>query len=127
DRRRGVGEPGLAGVRLYLDDGTFAVTDVDGEYSFYCLPPRTHALKADATTLPVHGHLVAVDHRQGEGTSVRFVDLQFGDIQRADFAFAATPTTPAATPRDSAAADSAMIAEAHERAARLRAAPDELA
>ena len=127
DRHQGAGEPGLAGVRLYLDDGTFAVTDADGEYSFYGLSPHTHALKADGSTLPEHGRLVATGHRQGEGSSVRFVDLQLGDIQRADFAFAATPETPAPTPRDSAVADSAMIAEAHRRARLMRATPDELA
>jgi uncharacterized repeat protein (TIGR01451 family) len=126
DRRRGAAEPGLAGVRLYLDDGTFAVTDTDGRYSFYGLPPRTHALKADATTLPVHGRMVSVDHRQGEGSGVRFVDLQAGDLQRADFAFAPDPRTPSPTPRDSAVADSALIAETRARAGRLRAAPDEL-
>lgn len=126
DRRHGPAEPGLAGVRLYLDDGTFAVTDVDGRYSFYGLPPRTHALKADATTLPVHGRIVSVGHRQGEGTGVRFVDLHFGDLQRADFALAPEPATPAPTPRDSAVADSALIAETRARADRMRGAPDEL-
>jgi uncharacterized repeat protein (TIGR01451 family) len=127
DRRQGTGEPGLAGVRLYLDDGTFAVTDADGAYSLYGLTPHTHALKTDETTLPLHGRLVATDHRQGEGSSVRFVDLQLGDIQRADFAFAATPESPSPTPRDSAVADSAMIAEARWRAERMRAGTNELA
>ncbi|MGH7731871.1 MAG: DUF11 domain-containing protein, partial [Candidatus Eiseniibacteriota bacterium] len=111
DRRRDPAEPGIAAIRLYLDDGTFAVTDVEGRYSFYGVPPRTHALKADETTLPLHGRMVSVDHRQGEGSAVRFVDLQAGDLQRADFAFAPDARTPSPTPRDSAAADSALIVE----------------
>lgn len=126
DRRHGAAEPGLAGVRLVLDDGTFAVTDADGRYSFYGLAPRTHALKFDPATLPVHGRMVSVDHRQGEGSGVRFVDLHAGDLQRADFALAAVPTTPTPTPRDSALADSALIAETRGRARRQHEAVDEL-
>ena len=46
------GEPGVPGVRLYLQDGTYVVTDSEGKYSFYGLRPRTHVLKLDETTLP---------------------------------------------------------------------------
>ena len=46
------GEIGIPGVRLYLEDGTFAVTDSEGKYSFYGLRPVTRVLKLDLTTLP---------------------------------------------------------------------------
>ncbi|WZB72645.1 SdrD B-like domain-containing protein [Achromobacter xylosoxidans] len=46
------GEIGIPGVRLYLEDGTFAITDSEGKYSFYGLRPLTHVLKLDLTTLP---------------------------------------------------------------------------
>lgn len=87
DHRRGGGDLGVPGVTLVLDDGTFAVTDRDGQYSFYGLPPRTHALRPDPASMPGGARLVALDHRSGAG--VRMVDLQRGDFQRADFAFAA--------------------------------------
>jgi len=86
DRRADPGDPGMAGVRLYLDDGTFAVTDERGRYSFAGLTPRTHVLKLDATSLPPSAKLESLDHRQGDTPSLRFVDLTRGDLVRADFA-----------------------------------------
>jgi uncharacterized repeat protein (TIGR01451 family) len=85
DGRRTGGEPGIPGVRLYLDDGTFVITDVDGQYSLYGLTPRTHALKLDPTTLPKVTRLVP--RRKGDDAlSVQFVDVDRGGIQRIDFA-----------------------------------------
>ncbi len=86
DGRSSPGEPGLAGVRLYLDDGTFAVTDGNGRYSMTGLTPRTHALKVDRTTLPPEARIAASDHRSAGPAGVRFVDLTRGDLVRADFA-----------------------------------------
>ncbi len=80
------GEPGLAGVRLYLDDGTFAVTDEHGRYSFTGVTPRTHALKVDTATLPPMAKIADRDHRGAGLPGVRFVDLTRGDLVRSDFA-----------------------------------------
>ena len=81
----GPGEPGLAGVRIVVDDGTWAITDERGRYSFAGLTPRTHALKVDGTTLPDAARLVAHDVRDGRRAGLRFVDLTRGELQRADF------------------------------------------
>lgn len=124
DRRRGIGDAGLPGVRIYLDDGTFAVTDGDGQYSLYGVTPRTHALRPDPATLPVEVRMIAIEHRQGEGATARFVDLHRGELQRADFAV--VPRSPSPAPRDSAAADSAAIAIVRARLLAHRTAPDEL-
>lgn len=86
DGRVSPGEPGLAGVRLYLDDGSFAVTDEHGRYSITGLTPRTHALKVDRTTLPPSAAIAASDLRSSGLPGVRFVDLTRGDLVRADFA-----------------------------------------
>jgi uncharacterized repeat protein (TIGR01451 family) len=80
------GEPGLAGVRLYLDDGSFAITDEEGRYSLPGVTARTHALKVDGTTMPPSASLAAGDHRSMGVPGVRFVDLTRGDLVRADFA-----------------------------------------
>jgi uncharacterized repeat protein (TIGR01451 family) len=76
---------GLAGVRLYLDDGTWAVTDALGRYSFNGLTPRTHALKLDRTTLPARAWPVAIDRRDAGTPGLRFVDLTRGELVSADF------------------------------------------
>jgi len=46
------GDVGVAGVRIYLEDGTSAVTDPKGRYSFPSVKPGMHALRLDQTTLP---------------------------------------------------------------------------
>ncbi len=86
DGRLSAGEPGLAGVRLVLDDGTWAVTDARGRYSFTGVTPRTHALKVDPSTVPTAATLIALDHRAGGLPGLRFVDLTRGELARADFA-----------------------------------------
>ena len=81
-------EPGIPGVRLYLDNGTFAVTDNEGKYSLYGLTPRTHVIKADSASLPDGAVLQLLDNRQAGDAASRFVDLRNGELQRADFAVA---------------------------------------
>jgi len=89
-----IGEPiGLAGVRLYLDDGTWAVTDAEGRFSFTAVTPRTHALKLDRTTLPPRSWPVSVDHRDAGTPGLRFVDLTRGDLASAEFMIVADTTT----------------------------------
>ncbi len=93
DGRRSAGDPGLPGVRLVLDDGTFAVTDGAGQYSLYGLTPRTHGLRVDPSSLPDGAEMLALDHRDAGTPGLRFVDLQRGDFQRADFGVAPDSAT----------------------------------
>ena len=79
------GTSGLAGVRLWLDDGTWAVTDARGRFSFTGLTPRTHALKLDRTSLPPRCYPVATDHRDAGTPGLRFADVLRGELVRADF------------------------------------------
>ncbi|MBK7660955.1 MAG: DUF11 domain-containing protein [Betaproteobacteria bacterium] len=82
------GEPGVPGVRVFLEDGTNATTDGEGKYSFYGIRNRTHVLKVDGTTVPPGTRFAAISQRHaGDGAS-RFVDLQSGELHRADFAIA---------------------------------------
>ncbi|WP_171161624.1 SdrD B-like domain-containing protein [Usitatibacter palustris] len=80
------GELGVAGVRLFLEDGTFILTDGEGKYSFYGIQNRTHVLKADKMTLPPGTSIAAIGARSlGDGGS-RIVDLKAGELHRGDFA-----------------------------------------
>lgn len=76
---------GLAGVRLVLDDGTWAVTDAQGRFSFTGLTPRTHALKLDRTSLPPRAYPVASGVRERGTPGLRFVDVTRGDLVYAAF------------------------------------------
>lgn len=79
-------EPGIPAVRLYLENGTFVVTDTDGKYSFYGVDPRTHHLKLDKTTLPSGALLEVLANRHAGVAGGRFVDLKKSELHRADFA-----------------------------------------
>ncbi|MDA8157376.1 MAG: hypothetical protein M0Z52_13150 [Actinomycetota bacterium] len=80
------GEPGIPGVALYLEDGTYAITDSEGKYSIYGIDPATHVLKVDNTTLPEGARLEVLTNRNAEDPNSLFVDLKAGDMHRADFA-----------------------------------------
>ncbi|SFU99697.1 conserved repeat domain-containing protein [Polaromonas sp. YR568] len=82
------GEPGIPGVRIYLEDGTYAVTDEEGKYSFYGLEPRTHVAKLDNITLPAGATLAVLGNRNAFDAGSRFVDLINGELHKADFAIA---------------------------------------
>lgn len=81
-----VGELGVPGVRIYMEDGSFVVTDREGKYNFYGIKPITHVLKVDDTTLPNNAELVVINNRQAGDPASRFVDLKRGELHRADFA-----------------------------------------
>lgn len=79
-------ELGVAGVRLYLEDGTYVVTDSEGKYSLYGIKAKTHVIKVDRTTLPRGVELIEQSNRNMGDPASRFVDLKYGELHRADFA-----------------------------------------
>ncbi|MGQ7845576.1 hypothetical protein ACUNV4_13920 [Granulosicoccus sp. 3-233] len=82
----------IGGIKLYLDDGTFAVTDENGQYSLYGLEPGLHALRVDPLSLPSGLLLKPLDNANAANGESRFVELSAGDFHRADFA-ASCPQT----------------------------------
>ena len=82
------GEWPIAGVRLYLQDGTWVITDENGQFSLFDLRPELYTLKVDTLTLPQGLTLKPLDNRHAADGESRFVDLRSGDMHRADFAAA---------------------------------------
>ena len=80
------GELGVAGVRIYMENGNFIVTDPEGKYNFYGISAKTHVLKVDRTTIPRETELVTQSNRNAGDAGSRFVDLKYGELHRADFA-----------------------------------------
>jgi len=106
-------EPGVPGVRIYLEDGSFSQTDADGRYSFADLRPRTHVAKVDGATLPAGAQLKVLANRNSFDAGSRFVDLHNGELAKADFALDAC--TPAV--RDAIKARGTALKDAERRAA----------
>ena len=84
----------LAGVRLMLHDGTYVVTDAEGQWHIDNLRPGTHVVQLDAATLPPGVQLRNCDpsSRTGGRDFSQFVNLRGGTLWRADFRLAAVPS-----------------------------------
>ena len=80
------GELAVPGARIFLEDGTYAVTDRDGQWTIYGVLPLTHVVKIDRTTLPIGATLQPLTvNYAGKGDSV-FADLKNSELQRINFA-----------------------------------------
>lgn len=82
-------EPGIKGVRLYLEDGTYAITDDDGKFSMSGVSAGEHVLKLDRKTLPAgYAPTPTESSFAGDGHS-KFIYVPFGGPARGDFALSA--------------------------------------
>ena len=98
------GELAVPGARIFLEDGTYAVTDRDGQWTIYGVLPLTHVVKIDRTTLPLGATLKPLTvNYAGRGDSV-FADLKNSELQRINFALSN--------------ASEAVIADVRERVAK---------
>jgi uncharacterized repeat protein (TIGR01451 family) len=86
DRVQDAGEPGIAGVRLYIEDGSYVITDSEGKFSFYGIKPGTHVVKLDRTTLPPHAKLEVLNTRNAGDSGSVFVELKAAEMHKANFA-----------------------------------------
>ncbi|MEZ5512929.1 MAG: OmpA family protein [Steroidobacteraceae bacterium] len=84
----GTGPPGVAGVRVYLEDGRYAVSDEDGKFHFEGVPAGSHVVQVDLDTVPAHLELqdCGLTGRFAGRRYSQFVDLRAGALWRADFA-----------------------------------------
>lgn len=80
--------PGVAGVRVMLEDGSYTLTDETGRYHFEGLVPGTHVVQVSAETLPEGGRLLqcADSTRAAGSASSRFFWGQGGSLVTANFA-----------------------------------------
>lgn len=79
-------EIGVPGVRIYMEDGTYFISDIEGKYSYCGVTPRTHVLKVDNLTLPRGSRLTTTSNRNmGDANSI-FLDVKNGELIRGDFA-----------------------------------------
>ncbi|WP_292969224.1 hypothetical protein [Novosphingobium sp.] len=80
--------PGIPGVRVVMEDGSFAITDADGRYHFDGVVPGSHVVQAQWQTLPKGGVFTDCTRstRSAGSASSRFVIGQGGSLVIADFA-----------------------------------------
>jgi uncharacterized repeat protein (TIGR01451 family) len=86
DGRPGNAEPGVPGVRLFLEDGTFVLTDVMGKYHLEGIRRGLHVLRLDGQTLPPGLEPRAAGTRAAGDDDTLFVDLAPDELYKANFA-----------------------------------------
>ena len=79
---------GIPGVRVLMEDGSFAITDIDGRYHFEGVTPGTHVVQVQPATLPKGGTFTDCTRstRSAGSATSRFVIGQGGMLVVADFA-----------------------------------------
>ena len=82
--------PGVEGVRVYLENGRYAVTDRDGRYHFEGVEPGSHVVQLDTDTLPdgLEAVQCGASVRHAGRAFSQFVDLRAGSLWRTDFRLA---------------------------------------
>ncbi|HUJ17032.1 MAG TPA: OmpA family protein [Nitrospirota bacterium] len=96
----GCGDPalpgdGLAGVRIYLEDGTSVVSDKNGQFHFPAVKPGSHVVQLDTVTVPEEYEVGLCEDNTAFSNRAfsQFVDLQGGTLWRADFHLVPKPDT----------------------------------
>ncbi len=80
---------GIAGVRVYLEDGRYSVTDSEGKYHFEDVAPGSHVVQMDTVTIPDTHQLSACTGVRNAGRAYsQFVDVRGGALWRSDFVLA---------------------------------------
>lgn len=95
DDRKTEAPDGLADVKIYLEDGTYGVTDPEGKFHFEGVTPGAHVVQMDLESLPEKYEVVDCDKKgrfAGRAFS-QFVDVQAGTLWRADFHVRLKPKT----------------------------------
>lgn len=87
DAHSAAGSVDLSGVRILMEDGSYAVTDKDGRFHFQGVKNGTHVVQLDKASLP-KGYAVEAceDNTRFAGRDYsQFVDLNGGTLWRANF------------------------------------------
>ena len=79
-------EVGVPGVRLYLSDGTYFITDSEGKYSYCGLQPKSYVLSIDMLTMPRGSRMTTTSNRNLGDANSLFLDVKNGQLIRPDFA-----------------------------------------
>lgn len=102
---------GIPGVRVVMEDGSFAISDMEGHYHFQGVIPGNHVVQVVPSTLPAGGRFVdcAKSTRSAGSAISRFVSGQGGSLMVADF-HAVVPEGALKLPQASEGATAAPVA-----------------
>ncbi|MCJ8342689.1 MAG: hypothetical protein MJH09_07560 [Cetobacterium sp.] len=77
----------VPGVRIYLENGHFAITDGKGKYSLFGERAITHVVRLDQYSAPKGGTLKVIDNRYSKDGSEVFADVKRNELYKVNFAY----------------------------------------
>jgi uncharacterized repeat protein (TIGR01451 family) len=77
----------LSGIRVFLEDGTYVVTDRNGMFHFAAVKPGSHVVQLDTFTIPERYEIMHCEQNTRFAGSAfsQFADVQGGTLWRTDF------------------------------------------
>ena len=80
-------EQGVPNIRVYMEDGRYAVSDQGGRFHFEDVRPGRHVAQLDPVTVPEYFEITGCETSPAFAGRVdsQFVDLSRGSLKRADF------------------------------------------
>ena len=80
-------DQGVANIRVYLEDGRYAVSDAGGRFHFEGVEAGTHVAQLDTFTVPEYFDVIGCSDTPGYAgrADSQFVKASRGSLQRADF------------------------------------------
>ncbi|MGL4945830.1 MAG: hypothetical protein ACRC4Z_06180, partial [Fusobacteriaceae bacterium] len=76
----------VSGVKIFLENGDFAISDRYGKYSIYGVEAVTHTTKVFKNTLPLGLKTKKISNLHSENGESKFLDLKKAQLDRSDFA-----------------------------------------
>ncbi|MGL4867920.1 MAG: hypothetical protein ACRC4S_04575, partial [Cetobacterium sp.] len=76
----------VSGVKIFLENGDFAISDRYGKYSIYGVEAVTHTTKVFRNTLPLGLKTKKISNLHSENGESKFLDLKKAQLDRSDFA-----------------------------------------
>lgn len=103
----------LSGIRVYMEDGQYAVTDAQGRFSIRDVSRRTHVVQIDELTLPRGATPVLCRNttRKAGSPISRFVDVAPGMLARVDFRIVFEDQSPRPAPGGGALPAMSQVSE----------------
>jgi uncharacterized repeat protein (TIGR01451 family) len=89
----GSGHIGVEGVRLYMEDGRYVVTDEEGKYHFVDVKNGTHVVQIDTDSIKGRYELARCEEsvRFAGKSFSQFVEIDHGGMKRVDFCLRRLP------------------------------------
>lgn len=81
------GEMTVPNAKVFLENGHFAITDINGNYSIFGEKGETHIVCLDKTTIPKGAILKGLDSRYNEEGNKVVITLRKNELHKVNFAF----------------------------------------